>query len=292
VGSAGYRRQLWLMLLPFLAGVLLLIGGPALLVLGAAFTSYDALSAPVWAGFENIEEVLGERLFWVAARNSMLFVALSVPLRLLITFALALLLNRRRPGFGVARVAVYLPTVVPEVAYALIWLWIFNPFYGPLNAVLATLGLPTPAWLADPRTALISIVIMGLFQLGEGLVVLLAALQSVSPEQRQAAALDGAGPLQRLRYLTLPLLAPWLLLLALRDMIFSAQSSFVPAYLMTGGEPYNATLFLPLLIFEEAFDRLRFGPAAAMQLLLLGWVGVLIWLVHELVGGWGYLDEL
>lgn len=287
-----YRRQLWLLLLPFLAGTALLVLGPSLLALGTALTFYDGLGAPTWAGFENVEEVLGEGLFWVAARNTLLYVLLSVPLRLLATLALALLLNRRRPGFGLFRVAVYLPSVVPEAAYALIWLWMLNPFYGPLNAILGALSLPTPAWLADPRTALLGIVLMGLFQIGEGLVVLLAALQTAPPELDEAAALDGAGTLERFRHLTLPLLAPWLLLLALRDLIFSAQSSFVPALLMTGGEPYNATLFLPLLIYEEAFDRLRFGAAAAMQLLLLGWVALLIWLMHELAGGWGYLDEL
>ena len=288
----AYRRQLWLMLLPFLAGTALLVAGPAMLVLATALTFYDGLAPPVWAGLENVEEVLSDRLFWVAARNTLVFVLLSVPLRLLAALALALLLNRRRPGFGLFRVAVYLPSVVPEAAYALIWLWVLNPFYGPLNGVLGALGLPTPAWLADTRTALFGIVLMGLFQIGEGLVVLLAALQSAPPELHEAAALDGAGRIQRFRRLTLPLLAPWLLLLALRDLIFSAQSSFVPAFLMTGGEPYNATLFLPLLIYEEAFDRLRFGAAAAMQLLLLGWVAVLIWLMHELAGGWGHLDEV
>jgi multiple sugar transport system permease protein len=287
-----YTRQLLLMLAPYLVGMLLLVALPALLALGMAFFSYDALSPPTWNGFESFEETLGNPLFWTAARNSLLYLALAAPLRLLAALALALLLGARRPGVGLYRAAVYLPTVVPDVAYALIWLWVLNPFYGPLNLALGALGLPAPAWLADPRTALLGIVLMSLFQIGEGLVVLLAALSGVPSEYHQAAALDGASPLQRFIRITLPLIAPWLLLLALRDLIVSAHSSFTPVYLMTGGGPYNATLLLPLLIYEEAFDRLRFGEGAAMLLLLIGWTAMLIWLLYELLGGWGYADEV
>lgn len=290
--GSRYTRQLLLMLAPYLAGVLLLVALPALLALGTAFASYDGLAPPTWNGFENFEETLANPLFWTAARNSLLYLALAAPLRLLAAFALALLLGARRRGFSIYRAAVYLPTVVPDVAYALIWLWVLNPFYGPLNLALGALGLPAPPWLADPRTALLGIVLMSLFQIGEGLVVLLAALSSVPAEYHQAAALDGATPLQRFTRITLPLIAPWLLLLALRDLIVSAHSSFTPVYLMTGGGPYNATLLLPLLIYEEAFDRLRFGEGAAMLLLLIGWTAMLIWLLYELLGGWGYADEV
>jgi multiple sugar transport system permease protein len=291
-GGLRYSQQLLLMLAPYLVGVALLVALPALLALGMAFASYDALSPPAWNGFENFEETLANPLFWTAARNSLLYLALAAPLRLLAALALALLLGAWRPGFGIYRAAVYLPTVVPDVAYALVWLWVLNPFYGPLNLALGALGLPAPAWLADPRTALLGIVLMSLFQIGEGLVVLLAALSGVPAEYHQAAALDGASPLQRFTRITLPLIAPWLLLLALRDLIVGAHSSFTPVYLMTGGGPYNATLLLPLLIYEEAFDRLRFGEGAAMLLLLIGWTAMLIWLLYELLGGWGYADEV
>ena len=129
--------------------------------------------------------------------------------------------------------SVFLPTVIPDVAYALIWLWIFNPIYGPLNLTLKAVGLPQPGWLADGQTALLSIVIMSAFQIGEGLVVLLTGLQNIPGDYYQSAALDGASRGQAFRWITLPLLAPWLLLLTLRDIILSAQNTFAPAYLMT-----------------------------------------------------------
>jgi multiple sugar transport system permease protein len=282
---------LLLFLTPYLAGTFLLIAAPAMLTFALAFTRYDALSPPVWRGMQNFEEIFNSPLFWTAARNSLAFVAFAVPLRVLGALALALLLRQRQRGVGVYRAAVYLPSVIPNVAYALIWAWIFNPIYGPLNLVLGAVGLPTPAWLARPDTALLAIAIMSAFQIGEGLVVLLAGLQDIPQDYYQSAALDGGTRWQLFRFITLPLLAPWLLLLTLRDIILSAQSTFTPAYLMTGGGPYYATLFMPLLIYQSAFDRFRFGQGAAMMLLLFLSVGLLIALVYLVMRAWGLTDE-
>jgi multiple sugar transport system permease protein len=291
-GAGGrYRASLYLLLAPYLIGLAVLITLPALLSVGLAFTTYDGLSAPEWRGLANFRDLAADPLFGIALRNSVLFVALTVPLRVLIALGLALLLNRPRRGVGFYRAAVYVPTIVPSVAYALVWLWIFNPRYGPLNLALAGLGLPTPAWLVDRATALPALALTALFQIGEGFVVVLAGLKAVPDEYHHAAALDGANRAAVLRHITLPLLAPWLLLLTLRDVIASAQSTFTPALLMTGGGPYYATLFVPLLMYETAFDRFRFGQGAAMMLLLLLVVGALILLTYRAAGGWGYEDE-
>jgi multiple sugar transport system permease protein len=289
--DARYRTTLYLLLAPFLLGVIVLVVVPMALSMGLAFTSYDGLSAPEWRGLANFRELAADPLFHIALRNSLVFVALTVPLRVLIALGLALLLNRSRRGVGLYRVAVYVPTIVPSVAYALIWLWIFNPRYGPLNLALGSLGLPAPAWLIDSSTALPAIALTALFTMGEGFVVVLAGLRSIPAECYQASAIDGAGRVAALRHITLPLLAPWLLLLTFRDVIVSAQSTFTPALLMTGGGPYYATLLVPLLMYETAFDRFRFGQGAAMMLLLLLVVGALIVLTYRAVGGWGYEDE-
>lgn len=289
---ARYRVSLYVLLAPFFVGACFLVVLPAALAFGLAFTSYDGLSPPAWVGLENFRLLARDQLFRTAAWNSLLFVAITVPLRLLGTLTLALLLNRRRPGVGLYRVAVYLPTVVPSVAYALIWLWIFNPLYGPLNWLLGGLGLPTHAWLVDSATALPAIAFMALFQIGEGFVILLAGLQEIPRDYYQAATIDGAGRWQSFRFVTLPLVAPWLLLLTIRDIIASSQSTFAPALLMTGGGPYYATLFVPLLMYETAFDRFRFGQGAAMMLLVLLAVAGLILLLYALVGGWGYRDDV
>jgi multiple sugar transport system permease protein len=290
--ATRYQATLYLLLAPYLLGAFLLVLLPTTLSFLLALTEYDAISPPVWRGWQNFATVLQDQLFLISIRNSALFVLFTVPLRLLGALALALLLNPSQPGVKIYRTAVYLPTVVPSVAYALIWLWIFNPVYGPLNLLLGSLGLPTPAWLVDDRTALPALALMALFQLGEGFAVLLAGLQEIPQDYYRAASLDGANSWQMFRYLTLPLLAPWLLLVTMRDIIVSVQGTFTPALLMTGGGPYYATLFAPLLIYETAFDRFRFGEGAAMMLLTFLSTGLLLLVVYKLVGGWGYADEV
>ena len=290
--GARYQAGLYLLLAPYLVGALLLVALPALLSFALALTEYDALSPPVWRGLDNFQKLSQDYLFFISVRNSALFALITVPLRLLGALGLALLLRQPRPGAKLYRTAVYLPTIVPNVAYALIWLWLFNPLYGPLNLLLGRLGLPAPAWLVDEQTALPALALMALFQLGEGFAVLLAGLQEIPRDYYQAAALDGAGRWGQFRYITLPLLAPWLLLITMRDIIMSIQGTFTPAMIMTGGGPYYATLFVPLLIYRTAFDRFRFGEGAAMMLLVFVGLGLLLWLVYRSVGGWGYGDEV
>lgn len=285
------RPRILLLLAPWMAGLALLVVLPALLAIGIAFTHYDTLSAPRWCGGDNFRALFADDLFRRAVLNSARFVLLAVPLRMIGALALALALKSPRPGVGLQRMAVFFPAIVPDVAYALLWLWIFNPLYGPLNGALHAMGLPAPAWLAEEHLALPALVIMALFQVGEGFIVLLAGLQGIPAELHETAALEGAGRWDRFRWITLPLLAPWLLLLTLRDIILSAQSTFAPAFIMTDGGPYYATLFLPLLIYQEAFTGLRFGSAAAIMLLLMTGVALLIGLVLLVVRGWGYGDE-
>jgi multiple sugar transport system permease protein len=276
VPGPSYQAGLWAMLTPYLLGTLLLVAIPALMSAGLAFSSYDALAPPVWVGFGNFRALAADPLSPIALGNSLFFIVLAVPLRIAGALSLALLLQGRRRGVGAYRAAVYLPTVIPDVAYALIWLWIFNPLFGPVNIVLGALGLPTPGWLADPDTAKIPFVAMALFQIGEGFVVFLAALRGMPREVLDAGSADGAGRVALFRHITLPLLMPWLVLLTFRDVILTFQYTFTPSFVMTGGGPYYATLFLPLLIYEEAFDRFRFGPGSALMLLMFGVTAALI----------------
>jgi multiple sugar transport system permease protein len=192
---------------------------------------------------------------------------------------------------GGYRAAVYVPTVIPDVAYALIWLWIFNPLFGPVNIVLGALELPLPGWLADAGTAKVPFVVMSLFQIGEGFVVLLAALRGIPRDYYYAGAVDGAGRLGAFRYLTLPLLMPWLVLLTFRDIILAFQYTFTPSVVMTGGDPYYATLFLPLQVYEEAFDRFRFGTGSALMLGTFLLSGALIVLLYLFFRARGYTGD-
>jgi multiple sugar transport system permease protein len=286
-----YRRGAALLLAPYLLGALFLVAVPLLLTLILAFFNYNGLNPPTWAGWANLRELRSDPLMRRALGNSISYIYLATPLRLAGALGLALLFSNPRPGTGIYRALVYLPTVVPEVAYALLWLWILNPLYGPLNQGLRLLGLPAPAWLVEQGAALPALVMMALFTIGESFVILLAALKSIPGEVYDAAWVDGGGRWQIFQHITLPLLLPWLVLLLFRDVILSLQSTFTPAYIMTGGGPYYATLFLPMLALEEAFDRMRFGLGAGVTLLIILITAGLLALLYGLFQEWGYEEE-
>jgi len=281
---ASFDGQVRLFLLPFLLGSLLLIVLPALITVGVAFTRYNAIQPPVWVGLDNFRTLWNSPLARLSLRSSLQFIFLAVPLRVLGALALAMLLQPAGRLFGSLRAAVYLPTIIPEGAFALIFLWILNPLYGPLNAVLGGLGLPTPDWLLNPTTARLSFVLMALFTIGEGMVVLLVGLKTIPKIYYEVAKVDGAGAWQSFWRITLPLLTPWLLVLTFRDIVVSLQNTFTPSFVMTYGGPYYATTFIPLLLFELAFDLFDFGAAAAMMVVMYILTGLLVIGIINLVG--------
>lgn len=255
------REALVWLAAPFLLAAALLVGLPALLALGLAFSEYDALTAPRFVGFAHFLRLWDDPLFWTALGNSLLFAALAVPLRLALALGLALLLHR---GRRLARAAVFLPTVVPDIAYALLWLWLLNPLYGPLALVLKAAGAAGGGWLLTPWGARGALVALTAFQLGEVFVVLLAARRELPQELYELCELEGGSALTVFRKVTLPLMAPTLALLAARDVVVSLQATFVPALVITQGGPRYATTFLPLYIYQNGFEYLRIGYASAM----------------------------
>ncbi len=282
------RRALLLLLAPYLAGLALLVALPALVTFGLAVYDYDLLGSPDFVGLRNFRELLEDDVFRISLRNSLLFILFAVPLRLLGALALALLLHRRFRGAAAYRTAAYLPTVVPDIAYALLWLWILNPLYGPLNLLLGVVMDTPPFWLTDPADAQRAVVLMSLFQIGEGFIVLLAIRQSLPPELYELAAIEGAKPLRVFARVTLPLLAPTLLLLLFRDTIFSFQATFVPALIVTeGGPPPYSTTYLPLFVYRNAFEYLRYGYAAAATLVMFGVTLLIVYAQYLVVRRWG-----
>lgn len=276
-----HRRQLALMLAPYLIGLTALVLLPSVVSLGLAFTEYDLIGAIRWIGLANFTELATSVPFRAALVNSLVFAAIAVPLRVALALALALVLHHRAPGAGTARTVATLPTAVPDIAYGLLWLWLFNPLYGPINQVLRWLEVTTPAWLTAPNDARAAIIIMSLFTIGEMFVVLLAARRALPPEIYELAALEGASAWAVARRITLPLLAPVIALLALRDLIAGFQFSFVPALVVTeGGPPPYSTTYLSLYIYRNAFEYLRYGHAAAatvVMLVLTAMAGYLQW---------------
>ena len=216
-----------------------------------------------------------------------MFILFAVPLRLAGALALALLLHRRYRGVAAYRTAGYLPTVVPDVAFALLWLWILNPLYGPLNLTLAALGGPTPSWLTDPRAAQWAVIIMSLFTIGEGFIVAMATRQGLPSELYELAEIEDAKPWYVFSRVTLPLMAPTLLLLLFRDTIYSFQISFVPALIVTEGGPSPyATTYLPLFIYRNGFEYLRYGYAAAATISMFLVTALIVYLQYRIVRRW------
>lgn len=272
------RWQLALMIAPYLLGLVTLVLVPAAGTLAMSFADYDLINPPRWAGLGNFAELAGSDAFRAALLNSLIFAAVAVPLRLLIALGLALLLHRRTLGVGTARASAVLPTAVPEIAYGLLWLWLFNPLQGPINQILrlggdnglTVLGRTPPQWLTDPVDARAAIILMSLFTIGETFVILLAARQALPIEVYELATIEDATGWDVFRRVTLPLVAPVLGLLLLRDTILSFQLSFVPALVVTdGGPPPYSTTYLSLFVYRNAFEYLRYGYAAAATLIML-----------------------
>lgn len=256
---------------PFLAGSALLVAVPLLIAGWLAFTSYYGFTAPEPTGLANLRRIVDDDLFWRSVGTSGLIAAVAVPLRLLLAVGAALLLARTAGALGsTGRIAAYLPSVVPEAAWALLWLWILNPLYGPLPQALAALGLPAPGFLTDTWGARAGLVLVMAFQVGEAFVVALAARRTVPEGLYEALRVEGASAWFATSRLTLPLMAPLVLVLAVRDMVAVFQNAFVPALLVTDGGPAYATLTAPLYLYRRAFEYGELGYASLLSLVLLG----------------------
>jgi multiple sugar transport system permease protein len=298
------RRQIALMLAPYLCGVVALVALPALVTFALAFSEYDLLRSPSFIGVDNFRELADDEVFGIALKNSLVFAAFAVPLRLAAALGLALLLHRRFTGVGGYRSAAVLPTVIPDIAYGLVWLWLFNPLYGPINLLLkmggdspttTAWGVQPPQWLTHPNDARAAIIIMSLFTIGEGFVILLVTRQGLPTELYDLAALEDATAWGVFRRVTLPLMAPILLLMLARDSIFSLQLTFVPALVVTdGGPPLYSTTYVPLFVYRNAFEYLRYGYAASATVTMFVLTGLIVWIQWRIVRRWrkGFADQL
>lgn len=289
----SYQNRLRLLLLPYLLGIIILIVIPAILSFALAFFRYDGLTPPVWTGSLNFILAYTDELFNLSVQNALALVIVPVPLRVAGAFLLARVMQRNGRFLSWFRASVFLPSIIPSAAYALAWLWILNPLFGPLNLLLQAIGLDTPGWFADPLWAKPGLILMSLWQIGEGFLVSLAALQDMPPELEDAAKIDGAGPIGIFGYITLPLMAPILLFLAFRDAILTLQDTFTTIFLTTQGGPYYATYTLPLFVYEQGFGLLSFGTASAALWILYLLTGLIVFCLYALARQWevGVTDE-
>lgn len=254
---------------PYVAGLVVLLLVPTAAAAVLAVTEYYGFEPPRFTGLDNVRRAVSDELFLTSLRNVALVAVVAVPLRVLLAVGAALVLATRFRGAAAGRVATYLPSVVPDAAWALLWLWLLNPLYGPLPALLRSVGVGAPGFLTDPTAARVGIALMFALQVGESFVVALAARRAIPERLYEAAAVESARPSYVLRRLTLPLMAPLLGLLALRDLVLLLQVSFLPVLLVTEGGPRDATLTPPLYLYQRAFVYGELGYASALSVLLL-----------------------
>ncbi len=281
-----------LFILPWLVALLVFSVYPVLGTFGLSFTDYNVIEAPRWVGLDNFRRMFGaDPDFWPAVQNSAFYAAVSVPLRLVMALALALVLNLGVRGIGLYRVIFYLPALVPPVAATIVFMLMFNLDTGPINLALQAVGLAPPDWLRDPAWSKPALIILSLWPLGVEVLVFLAGLKEIPQDLLDAAAIDGATPWRRFLGVTLPLLTPVVLFNLVIGVIYSFQV-FVPAIIIGGttGEPLGSTLMFMVLIYRNAFRYFAMGYAAAQAMVLFVAVAALTLLIFRSARFWVHYE--
>ena len=275
----------WLFIGPVIFGVLAFQIVPVVASLGVSMTNWTGLRAPDFLGLENyIALITTDTRFYRTLLTTTIFTVAMVSLSIAIGLGLAVLCNQKIRGVGVFRTVYYSPAITNVVAIGFVWFWLYEPNDGLINSMLRGIGINGPAWLSDPRTALIAVIIVALWQgVGYPMVILLAGLQSIDRSLLEAATVDGASDWRRFWRITFPLLTPSVFFLTIMQFISSFQV-FGIIYVMTSGGPNNATSVLIFKIYEVAFSQGRLGYASAMGwvlFLIVGLVTVFQWTMEK-----------
>ena len=275
-----------LLMSPWLVGFSVFFGYPLVMSAYLSLNHYDLLSPPRWIGLANYRYLFGEDAqVGPAIKNTLWMIAVLVPLQVLFALGVALMLARARQGIGFFRTVFYLPALAPPVAATLGFVYILNPVTGPVNNILKHIGINGPLWFQDPAWAKPSLVLLGLWGVGNTMVIFLAAVLDVPTHLYESAELDGANWLQRLRWVTLPTISPVILFAVILGVIQGLQyftQAYVAGNIASGqasqagdvssvgfGYPEDSTLFYPVLLYQHGFSDFQMGYASAMAMLLL-----------------------
>ena len=272
--------------LPWLIGLSAFVLYPFVASFYYSLCDYSVLEGAVWCGAENYKALLDDDVFLMSIKATMLYALLSIPAGITVSIAVAMLLDSRAWGASFCRAIYYLPHLIPIVAAAMVWMFIFLP-EGYLNAVIRPAlevanrlagrpgWLSPPNWLSDTRWALPALAMMSLWSVGQAALIYLAGLQDIPPELYEAAELDGANWWQKIRHITIPQLSPVILFNSILSIIGTFQV-FVEPYIMTGGGgPARTTYFLAMYIYDNAFAFMKMGYACTVAWVLFAIIMVL-----------------
>jgi multiple sugar transport system permease protein len=270
------RRAAFLFLLPDSLGLLVFVVVPMILAIGLAFFSLDGFGHLRFIGLDNYVRLSQDPQFWASLRTTAVYVVVTVPVLFAVSLALAVLVKERFPGVGIVRSALFLPYVISLVVVGMIWEFMLTDKVGVVTRALAAVGLDGVSMLGSPDLALGAVILISVwFQMGYYMVIFLAGLQDIPAELYEAARMDGAGPWQQFRAITVPLLAPTSFFVLLTSTIAVVTGGLDLVYVLTQGGPAGATSVLIFFVYEQAFLFGEYGYAAAVGSILL--VGLLAW---------------
>jgi multiple sugar transport system permease protein len=282
--AAWRRRRLVLLLMsPWIVGFAVFFAYPMVSNAYLSFTHYDLLSHPRWIGTSNYRYLFEkDPSIWPAVKNTLWLIAIMVPLQVLFAIGVAIALQRARRGVGFFRTVFYLPTLAPPVAATLGFVFLLNPATGPVNTLLGKVGIEGPLWFNSPSWSKPALVLLALWGIGNTMIIFLASLLDVPKHLYESAELDGAGAINRFRWVTLPSISPVILFSVVIGVIEALQyftQAYVAAGIARGGQagdslsvlgyPEQSTLFFPVLLYQQGFRFFNMGYAAAMAVLLL-----------------------
>ncbi|MFD1674356.1 carbohydrate ABC transporter permease [Alicyclobacillus fodiniaquatilis] len=278
---------------PWLIGYLLFMAYPLLSSLYYSFTSYDVISPAHWVGLQNYIKILSsDTVFYQAIRNTLYFTIVSVVFGTIVSFAIALLLNKIRYFASIFRTVVFLPSVLPAVAGTILFVWVLNPSYGIVNAFLRLLHIPAPAWFSDPHWSIPGLVLMSAWTAGPWVIIYLSALQGLPEDVYEAAELDGCKPWTALFRITIPLLSPVIFFNVIMSVIGGLQT-FTQGFIAGGldGAPAGSLLFYGMYIYEQAFAFFNMGYASALAWILFIVTAICTAFVSRMLGRYTYYEN-
>lgn len=266
---------------PWIIGFFLFILYPILASLYYSLADFNVLLPPIFVGLRNYSEIMKDNLFWKTMSNTFFYSAFALPLSLFISLAIAILLNQPIKFRSIFRTIFFIPSLVPMVALAILWQWIFNGQYGILNFVLEKIltpfGAKPPNWMGDPSWTKPALVLTGLWGVGASVVIYLAALQEVPTQLYEAAEIDGASAIRKFWHITLPMISPVIYFNLVMGIIGTLQIFAVP-YVMFQRGPSDSTYFFAMYIYDNAFKYLQMGYASA-----LAWIMFLLIFILTLI---------
>ena len=287
------QRAAYLFLSPWLFGLLVFWLVPIIGSLLLSFSEWNIITSPEWVGLDNYRDMIDDRTFWLSIRVTLKYLLLSVPLYIVCGLLLSLVLNLKIRGINVFRTILFLPSVLSGVAVAVLWVALLNPDVGAVNEFLRALGMEDPPrWLDSPTWAVPSVVLVGLWGIGGGAIIYLAGLQNIPAQLYEAALLDGAGPWQRFRYVTLPMITPTLLFVLLTSLIEAFQVFDIAYVLSRGGQGGlgDSLQFYLINLWNEAFVNSNYGYASALAWVLVLTAAAVILVIFRTSGRWVYYE--